>query len=187
MKCKQFGAGNECYASTLMPALDGSLKKMEPITPDQFNSNVVAAVKEACRCDVAGFQKLISFNFEDYGIAPTLLWDSEILIHEVIRNGFEALDEGIQRQGDSRRRYRCKVCCRICTETYTEYSINMYRSFVLFEEDLRASEGEYVLGLRGFEEKDFDKITDFARSEDFDSYLASLTKNKSEQDVTPNA
>ena len=154
---------------------------MEPLTPDQFNSDVVAAVKQECRCGVPGFQKIVSFNFEDYGIAPTLLWDSEILIQEVIRNGFEAIDEGIQRQGDSRRRYRCRICGRICTETYTEFSINMYRSFVLFEDDLRAAEAKYVLGLRGFEEKDFDKITDFQRSEDFGSYLASLTKPNSEQ------
>jgi hypothetical protein len=164
-----------------------SLKKMNSLTPDQFKSAVVAVVKQRCRCAVPGFQKIVSFNFEDYGIAPTLLWDSEILIQEVIRNGFEALNEGIQRHGDSKRRYQCRICGRVCTATYTEYSINMYRSFVLFEEDLRASEGEYVLGLRGFEEKDFDKITDFKRSENFDSYLASLTNPNSEQDVTPNA
>ena len=99
---------------------------MEPLTHDQFISNVVAVVKKECRCSIPGFQKIVSFNFEDYGIAPTLLWDSEILIQEIIRNGFVALDEGVQHQGDSKRRYRCPSCERSCTEIYTEYSINMY-------------------------------------------------------------
>ena len=152
---------------------------MQPLTPDQFTSDVVAEVKKDCRCSVPGFQKIISFNFQDYGIAPTLLWDSEILIQEIIRNGFDALDEGIQHQGVCMRRYRCPRCRRTCTETYTEYSINMYRSFVLFDDDLRASQAKYVLGYRGFESKDFDKITDFSRASDFDLYLANLTEKKS--------
>ena len=148
---------------------------MNSLTPDQFRNDIVAAVKKDCRCATPGFQKIISFNFEDYGIAPTLLWDSEILIHEIIRSDFEALDEGIQRQGDSKRRYRCGVCGRTCTETYTEFSINMYRSFVLFDEDLRASTAEFVLGFRGFDVNDFDRITDFSRADNLDSYLSQLT------------
>lgn len=153
---------------------------MQPLTPDQFTSDVVAVVKKECRCSIPGFQKIVSFNFEDYGIAPTLLWDSEILIQEIIRSEFDALDEGVQHQGDSKRRYRCPSCGRSCTETYTEFSINMYRSFVLFDQDLRSSHSEYVLGYRGFEQKDFDKIPDFSRSLDFDLYLANLTTNKNE-------
>ena len=150
-----------------------------PFTPDQFKDEVVSVIRGQCRCEVPAFQKLISFNFEDYQIAPTLLWDSEILIHEVIREGFEPLDEGIQRQGESRRRYQCRDCLRTCTESYSEYSINMYRSFVLFDDDCRAGRTEYLLGFRGFEEKDFEKIADFSRSSDLTSYIANLTTDNS--------
>ncbi len=154
---------------------------MNAITPDQFREQIVAPVKSACRCSVPGFQKLISFNFEDYGISPTLLWDSEILIHEVIRNGFEPIDESIQRQGEFARRYRCPVCARVCVEKYAEFSINMYRSYVLFQDDLRSKSATFILGLRGFDSNDFQRIHDFTKTEDMKSYFTSITQTNSEQ------
>jgi hypothetical protein len=153
---------------------------MKPFTREQFAQEIVGEMKKACRCASPAFQKIISFNFEDYGIAPTLLWDSEILIQEIIHSEFDAIDEWGRRQGDSVRRYRCRICARICTETYTDFSINMYRSFVIFDDDLRSSEAKYVLGFRGFEEKGFERITDFSKSEDIDGYLASLIHDNSE-------
>ncbi|MFC5049065.1 hypothetical protein ACFPK9_15915 [Rubritalea spongiae] len=150
---------------------------MSAFTPARYIEEVIQEIKNECRCAVPGFQKIISFNFEDYGISPTLLWDAEILIQHVIRDGdFVPMDEGIQRHGDSIRHFKCKSCGRICTETYTEYSINMYRSFVIFDEDLRSSKINYALGYRGFEQSDFDKITDFIKSTDDANYIANLTK-----------
>jgi len=153
---------------------------MSAITPDQFREQIVMPVKSKCRCSVPGFQKLISFNFEDYGISPTLLWDSEILIHEVIRNGFEPIDEGIHSQGEFSRRYRCPVCERVCVERSAEFSINMYRSYVLFHDDLRSQSATFVLGWRGFDSTDFQRIHDFTKTEDVKSYFQSITETDSQ-------
>lgn len=150
--------------------------EMEPLSYSEFISDVLPHLKNECRCGNPAFQKLISFNFEDYGIKPCSLLDSEFLIQEIVRNTFEPLEEGNHWQGESKRQFRCRICHRVCTETYSEYSISMYRSFVLFDDDLRSERGTFVLGYRAFDDGEFDKVSDFSIASDLSSYLASLTE-----------
>ena len=150
------------------------------MTPDEFQKRIVptiiAAWERGCFCRSPGFRKLVSFNFEDYGIGPVALADSEILIQEIIRGRFtrdgEANSDGM---GTSSQVYRCPKCGARCTETYAEYSVSMFRSFVIFETvPEKAASGIYLVGFRGFKQADFAKIRDFRLTSDEDEFLASL-------------
>lgn len=107
------------------------------MTPDEFRHRVLPTVlaswERGCFCRTPGFLKLVSFKFEDYGVAPMAVVDSEILIAEIIGKRFPR--EGQLTYGVAERvqAYRCPQCNARCQATYEDYSISMYRSFVLFE------------------------------------------------------
>lgn len=153
---------------------------MPPMTPDEFRQRVlptvVAAWELACFCRSPGFLKLLSFNFEDYGVGPVGLADSEILIHEIVRGQFtregEPTSDGM---GTTQQAYRCPKCGACGTETYAEYSISMYRSFVLFDNAPKmSSTGLYLVGFYGFEQAEFSKIHDFHQARDEDEFVTTL-------------
>ena len=62
------------------------------MTPDEFHHSILPTILTAwergCFCHSPGFLKLVSFNFEDYGIGPMAVVDSEILIAEIIGRRF---------------------------------------------------------------------------------------------------
>ena len=140
------------------------------ITQEQY-LELIEPLTTQCQCASPKFQKLVSFNFQDYSISPTSLWDSEILIQKNVRERFTALDDWSNDVGESYRRYECPICKRVCRESYAEYSINMYRSYLTFEEDIRAEDALYLTGLRGFNRTEFESIKDFTHTTDQEAYL----------------
>ncbi len=154
------------------------------MTPDEFQKRivptVVAAWERKCFCRSPGFRKLASFNFEDYGIGPVALVDSEILIQEIIRGRCtrdgEPTNDG---HGTTFQAYRCPRCGARCRETYAEYSISMYRSFVLFDNAPKtASSGVYLVGFYGFTQADFAKVHDFRPTSDEAEFMNTLSNRR---------
>lgn len=136
--------------------------------------DLIAPLRQRCCCGSPVFQKLVGFNFEDYSIPPTSLWDAEILIHELIRKEFLALEQGTDEQGDPLQMFQCKRCHRICRVVYCQYSINMERTYARFEDDLRAPEVCYLLGFRTFNGAELAKIFDYQKREDGQGYIGLL-------------
>lgn len=62
------------------------------MTPDEFQKRILppifSAWEERCFCRNHSFLKLVSFDFEDYGIGPLALMDSEIVIQAIIGRRF---------------------------------------------------------------------------------------------------
>jgi hypothetical protein len=138
---------------------------------------MLTAWESGCFCRSPGFLKLLSFNFEDYKIGPVGLADSEILIHEIIRGRFtrdgEPSSDGM---GTTQQSYLCPNCGARCRETYAEYSISMYRSFVLFENAPEmAATGVHLVGFYGFQQSDFAKIHDFRPAADDAEFITAIT------------
>lgn len=148
--------------------------------PEEFRKTVlprvVAAWDDRCFCASPGFQKLLSFDFRDYGVVPTGLADSEILIDAIIRERFTRRGEPQSHQGESRQAYVCPQCQATCTELYAEFSISMYQSTVIFHNDPKAAaEGLYLVGFYGFKEDAFGKITDYRRASTVEAFMQELT------------
>ena len=149
------------------------------MTPDEFRHRVLPTVlaswERGCFCRTPGFLKLVSFKFEDYGVAPMAVVDSEILIAEIIGKRFPR--EGQLTYGVAERvqAYRCPQCNARCQATYEDYSISMYRSFVLFENaPEKASTGIYLVGLYGPNLVAFPKVHDFRLAVDEAEFLSAL-------------
>jgi hypothetical protein len=155
------------------------------MTPDEFQKHILPTIlsawDKACFCRSSGFLKLVSFNFEDYEIGPIALADSEILIQQIVRDHFtrdgEPTSDG---QGTTFQAYRCPQCGARCRETYAEYSISMYRSFVLFDDvSAKAPLGIYLVGFYGFNQGDFARVHDFRLASREEEFLAAMTNEKS--------
>lgn len=149
------------------------------ITQEQY-LELIAPFASKCLCASPKFQKLVSFNFEDYTTSPISLWDSEVLIQKNIRERFTALDDWSNDVGESYRNYECPTCKRKCKEAYAEYSINMYRSYVTFEENLRSKSVSFLTGFRSFTGTKYDGIKDFVFTADQTFYQYQFNQ-KSEQ------
>lgn len=149
------------------------------MTPDNFRESVLPALKDAwqqnCFCSNRAFQKLVSFNFDDYGIGPTGLADSEILIDEIIRQNFDKLESANAGGGRVKQSYRCPQCDTTCSEHYREFSINMYQSYVLFNDQPSPSpRALFLVGWFGFKSDEFDKIHDFEKAPSIEQFLQQL-------------
>lgn len=149
-----------------------------PMTPDEFVNDVMPKVLSAwrsrCLCANAGFRKLLSFNFADYGAGPMALADSEIVGHHIIRENFRRVgDVGRSQDGDVLQRYSCPQCNNMCEEEYGEYSISMYRSFFRFLDTPEMAEcGRFLVGMRAFSHEDFLKVHDFREANSIAEFLA---------------
>jgi hypothetical protein len=150
------------------------------MTPDEFENDVMPRILSAwhsrCLCANAGFRKLLSFNFNDYGTGPMALVDSEIIAHRIIRENFARVgDVGRSQDGDILQRYSCPQCSTKCEEEYAEYSISMYRSFFRFlDMPEMADYGLYLVGMRAFSSDDFLKVHDFREAASLNEFLASI-------------
>jgi hypothetical protein len=153
------------------------------ITQEQYLELIEPLTKQ-CLCASPNFQKLVSFNFQDYSIAPTSLSDSEIFIQKNIRERFTAQSDWSNNVGEVYREYVCPICKRKCKESYAEYSINMYRSYVTFEENLKSESVSFLTGFRSFTGTKFDGIKDFEITTDRAYYLDQFNP-KSDRDRTP--
>ena len=149
------------------------------MTPDEFHETVVpeviAAWQQHCFCASPGFQKLLSFDFRDYGIGPVALADAEILIDVIIRQRFARVGEAISGPGETIQDQICPKCQRRCTVRYDEFSINMARATVVFANPLtRATNGKYLVGFYGFKQDDFAKVHDFQKVATCQEFLREL-------------
>ncbi len=148
------------------------------MTPDEFANDVLPRILSAwrlrCLCANAGFRKLLSFNFADYGACPMALADSEIVGHNIVRENFTRVgDVGRSHDGDTLQRYSCPQCKAMCDEEYAEYSISMYRSFFRFLDTPEVADyGLYLVGMRAFSREDFLKVYDFREATSIDEFLA---------------
>ena len=149
------------------------------MTPDGFRESVLPTLKDAwqqnCFCANPAFRKLLSFNFDDYGIGPTGLADSEISIDEIIRQQFEKRESKDLGGGQVKQSFRCPQCDTTCTEHFREFSINMYQSYVLFENQPPPSpHALFLVGWFGFKSDEFEKIHDFEMASSTDLFLQQL-------------
>ncbi len=149
------------------------------MTPDEFRESVLPQVisswEKQCFCANPGFQKLLSFNFDDYGIGPVGLVDSEILIDAIIRQRFKRHDELESGSNAMAQSYTCPQCGATCTELYSEFSISMYQSTVTFHDEAAlATNGLYLVGFFGFKQSEFDEIGDFLRTSSIDEFINQL-------------
>lgn len=140
------------------------------MTPEEFRENVLPAIltawDRACFCVSPGFQKLVSFNFEDYGIGPVGLADSQMVGLDIIHNRFTHCDDESPPSESRARLFECPQCHARCTETFEDYNIWMYRTFFTFVDDRPiAPTGLYLVGFYGFDRADFAKIDDFHEAE----------------------
>jgi hypothetical protein len=124
------------------------------MTPEKFRSlllpHIFAAWEEHCFCSNPAFQKLLSFNFDDYGIGPATLLDAEILIEELVRKRFYQRGQATERGSDWIQTCACPKCGATCKVFYAEYSIHVQRSVVIYESQSQpAARGLYVLGFFG--------------------------------------
>jgi hypothetical protein len=130
------------------------------MTPDDFRLAIVprlALMKpDCCLCSNRSFRKLISFEFQDYGIAPTGLADAEVLINEVLRDKLRYRLKTSNTGGT----FTCLACQSVLVETYDEYSISMSRSTIAWDEK-KTVRGSYVVGFFGFTGADYARINDF--------------------------
>ncbi len=121
-----------------------------------------------CLCSNRSFRKTISFDFTDYGIPPTALADSEVLISNVLR------DKRRYRWdvSESASTFTCLTCASVLVETYDEFSISMSRSTIAWDEK-QTTRGNYVVGFYGFTGADFARIADFEKVA-LDDYVTML-------------
>ena len=149
------------------------------MTPDEFQKRILppifSAWEERCFCRNHSFLKLVSFDFEDYGIGPLALMDSEIVIQAIIGRRFLREGTPSYKQGSSAQVYCCPKCGARCRLTYEDYSISMWRSFVLFEAaPEKAASGLYLVGFHGFTVANVPRIHDFRQASDEAEFLSTL-------------
>ena len=149
------------------------------MTPEEFHETVLPAIlsawDEQCFCASPGFQKLVSFDFRDYGIGPTGLADSEILIQSIIRDRFKQQERRSEHE-ISTQVHLCPQCKASCTERYEEYSINMYQSSVTYDRHPnRSATGLYLVGFYGFRQREFALVHDFQRAATVEQFVREVT------------
>jgi hypothetical protein len=88
-------------------------------------------LEHGCPCRFPRFRSVVGFNFEDHGIAPHALHETQTLIAICTRH-----EKGMYTQEgnpEEEIRYTCSVCGAAILEEYDEYSISMWRSFLRIE------------------------------------------------------
>jgi hypothetical protein len=137
------------------------------LDPDQFIETVIpeltARWKAKCFCHNPSFAKLVSFNFTDYGISPTALKDSELIIDHLVLKHFEELPW----DDNAPNRIRCPQCGELYVLEVNQYSINMECAWLRSLRPLpRAISAEYIVGFHynAAGVKDLPKITDFRQA-----------------------
>lgn len=151
------------------------------MTPDEYRTSVlpqiISAWEQHCFCANPFFQKLLSFNFDDYGIGPIGLADTEILVSDLVMQRFDKDEQADEVNRDMSLGYRCPQCHAKCIEVYREFSISMNVCYALFDEPrVLADKASYLIGFFGFDLEDIGRIKDFQRTESVEGYLESLTK-----------
>ena len=146
---------------------------MTPAELELVISQALAHVKPgACLCSNESFRKTMSFDFQDYDIAPTGLADAEVLISLLLRDKRRYQYDATETGGT----FTCVSCRSILVEKYDEYSIAMSRSTVSWE-GRKAVRGKYVVGFFGLAGSDFARIHDFDKVA-FDDFLVGLGLHK---------
>ena len=150
------------------------------MTPDEFRETVLpplmAAWEQQCFCANPGFRKLLSFDFRQYEIGPVGLADAELLINAIIWERFTRQGEPDSAAGEATQSYTCPQCGAVCTEVYSEFSINMHQSTVTFHDaPAPECEGLYLVGYFGFRRDDFAKVNDFRQAASVEEFTQALT------------
>lgn len=103
------------------------------------------------------------------------LADTEIIGAAIIQQQFEQYTEPQDLQGVITQQFKCPQCGAICEEIYTEYSINMRRSWYRFIDDKPLSAvGKYLIGFFGFSDTYFNKVNDYESTNSIDVFLQSI-------------
>jgi len=118
-------------------------------------------LSRGCPCLFPRFRKLVTFNFEDYGMVPTACLESHLIIDLALRGPkkvYRATSEPTSDQGESTWLHECSRCGSMIAEHYADYSINMFREYLDFVELKAADIGAAVAlplpvinGVFGFE------------------------------------
>ena len=148
------------------------------IPPQEFAARVVPELLRRydahCFCRNPNFLKLVSFNFQNYGIAPVQLYDTELMIEQVARKRFEP----VKPWNGGEQIDRCRQCRTEFATHWDQYSIAMDRTTMSPVGKLpQAKTGLYVTGFRYFakEEHELAKITDFEVAESVDAFVDAIT------------
>lgn len=160
------------------------------MTPEEFRNSIVpfvyGAISSRCLCAHPGFRKLLSFNFVDYCRSPMALVDSEMIIDCFIRTGLCSTDSQVSTNsdGDTIQYYTCADCGTHITEFYAEFSVSMYRTYCKFDGLIEpATKSLYLVGIRGFDQKHFERVHDFSLTTSTSDFLSSIGID--EQTVAP--
>lgn len=147
------------------------------MTPAEYQEQVLpeilSALGDRCICKLPGLRKLLSFNFEDYGAGPMACADTEILIQSLLRDGNANYTATPDAEGNYT--FLCSTCGTALVEHFEDYSINMYRSYIEYDQR-RSVHGRYLVGFRSFTIADRDRIDDFTEAESKEAYLEYLAK-----------
>ena len=175
---------NPCTtSSSTEPSPD--LPKKSLITSKQFLDEIVPELMRRwevhCFCKNPHFLKLVSFNFEDYDIAPAFLADTQLVIHHVALRYLTPTSEWTSSPGttDQKRTFCCPQCRTNFEVRSADYSINMDRTVMTPAIPLKKADvGQYVIGYVFFvgQEKGLDRITDFKLAESIEKFLEELTQ-----------
>ena len=132
------------------------------MTPDDLRQALTAGLPNLpqgkCLCANPDFRKTLSFDFADYGIAPTGLADTKLLIDVVLRQSRRYA----QGRGEGGATFTCLVCGCVLSETWEDYSISMSRSTIAWDGKSNRR-GCYAVGFFGVMAADFARVHDFDR------------------------
>jgi hypothetical protein len=145
------------------------------MNPAQFRLDVLPQLEDQwiqhCFCENQFFQKLISFNFEDFNSSPVALADAEILIHHFIRKKFQSI-ELIDNPGEIIQKWQCSQCGLVCKEFYSEYSISMNRSYAIYEQANVSKQVDYLIGFYGFDVNPATRFKGYDKTTSVKTYLS---------------
>ena len=153
------------------------------MSPEDFKRQVIFRVatqwERGCLCHHPGFRKLLSFNFQDYGMSPMQCIDTEILAQHVTTQYFRVVQER-KLHSDHITGLVCLNCKAHSEATYSEYSISMYRTCIRYIGlPPSANHGLFIIGIHGFSQTAIESVHDFKPASNLAEFLQSIGVSES--------
>ena len=140
----------------------------EPKASPTLGDVLPSLLRHGCPCRFPRFVYLVGFNFQDYNAGPVCCQATEELVYGSYHGSSAFLDQRSEwLDADSTQRdYQCKVCGAGWEMVFTDYSINLDRSYLKLKSRVLADIGaDAVLpfpvsgGISGFSQEDIDTCT----------------------------
>lgn len=169
------------FAPSRQPILGAKLP--EPLVDskefaDKVLPEIIRRWEAHCFCENPQFLKLISFDFHDYHIAPTMLIDTDRVVGEIIMRRFRPVDDWMKGHEGSTRTFCCPQCSCQFKVWGEDYSIAMWVHKATPTKPIDVAEiGRFAAGyyIYSGQEHELSKITDFRPAESIETFLGDLT------------